>query len=90
MNAMVRRLRRLEQLRGPAPESGPARRLQARMDAARQRCKLPPIPSARVEALCDRSIVDILLSGRQRARRPAKQCEEAAIQYGCSDDRDRG
>ena len=67
MRAIVRRLRRLEERLGPSVETQETRHLRARLEAARLRCGLKPIPPERLAELRHMSIVAILHSGRQRA-----------------------
>jgi hypothetical protein len=67
MRAIARRLRRLEERLGPARESWQARHLQARLEAARQRCGLPPTSPQRLAELRGMSRTEILLACRQPA-----------------------
>ena len=74
MRAIARRLRRLEERLGPPPETWETRHLQARLEAARRRCGLPPRSPERLAALRGMSIVDILKSHRRGANRIRKEC----------------
>ena len=67
MRALVRRLRRLEERLEPTVDTQETRHLRARLEAARLRCGLTPIPPERLADLRHMSIVDILHSGRHRA-----------------------
>jgi hypothetical protein len=69
MRALARRLRRLEERLGPTVEAQETRHLRARLEAARLRCGLTPIPPERLADLRHMSIVDILHSGRRAGAR---------------------
>ncbi len=77
MRAIVRRLQRLEGRLAPAMESRETRGLRARLEAARQRCGLPPIPPERIAELIGRSIGEILHSGRPSYM--ASHCDSPAL-----------
>ena len=74
MRAIARRLRRLEERLGPPLETWQTRHLQARLEAARRRCGLPPPSPERLAELRGMSIVDILKSHRRGANRIRKEC----------------
>jgi hypothetical protein len=67
MRAIARRLYRLEERFGVVVENGETLYLRARLEAARRRCGLQPIPLVRLAELRGMSIVAILNLGRQRA-----------------------
>jgi hypothetical protein len=67
MRAIARRLYRLEERFGVVVENGETLYLRARLERARRRCGLQPIPSVRVAELRAVSIVAILHLGRQSA-----------------------
>jgi hypothetical protein len=72
MRALSRRLRRLEVRfglagRGPAVESEKVREIRERLEAARLRCGLQPIPAERQAELRGRTVAEILNAARQRA-----------------------
>jgi hypothetical protein len=76
MTGMERRLRRLEErFRGPV-ESELARRVTARLEAARRRYGVPPPPAERLAQIRGMSIVEILHAGRRRTH--ANSCLAAA------------
>ncbi len=66
MRAIVKRLRALEQRFGPEVEGAETRQLRARLEVARQRCKLPPISPERQAEVRNMSIAGILACGRQK------------------------
>jgi hypothetical protein len=64
MTGMQRRLRRLEErFRGPV-ENEWARRVTARLEAARRRSGVPPPPAERLAQIRGMSIVEILQGGQ--------------------------
>lgn len=76
MRSIARRLHRLEERFGPVVESGHTRHLRMRLEAARLRRGLPPISPDRLAWLKDKSIVEILNAGRQRAAWRARDSEK--------------
>jgi hypothetical protein len=81
MRNIAKRLHRLEEQFGPEVETAATRYVRMRIEEARLRCGLPPISPERLAELRGMSLIEILNSGRQKARqrelerREREKCE---------------
>jgi hypothetical protein len=92
LRAYSRRLRRLERQFFPEALglSAKGQELVARLESARLRCNIPPTSPERMAEIKGMSIIEILTTGRQRAREEALKRERADCSDGPIDRDDEG